>query len=161
MARFPRIRRLSDSKGANLLEAALITPLLLLLTLAIVDFSLLFYAHLALENGVSQATRFAITGQTMEDPGNPGSPLSRTDSIKTAMRRATPTLTISDSAFTFSHMPEGSTTWQGGTGGPNAIERVTVNYVWTPYTPLMRPFFTGGQVILRVASTMKNESRFE
>ena len=79
-----RLRRLSDSKGTNLLEAAILTPLLLLLTLAIVDFSAILYVDLALENGVSQATRFGVTGATS------GS-LSRTDSIKAAMRTATRT----------------------------------------------------------------------
>ncbi len=59
----------SDDKGANLVEAAIITPLLLLLTLAIVDFSAMFYAYLALEHGVSQATRFAVTGQELDHLG--------------------------------------------------------------------------------------------
>lgn len=161
MTSLPQLRRLSDAKGANLVEAAIITPLLLLLTFAIVDFSLLFYAHLALENGVSQATRYGVTGRLMEDPDNPGGTLSRTDSIKAAMRRATPTLTIGDDAFSFSHMTTGSTTWQNGSGGPNDIERVTINYTWNLYTPLLRPFFTNGAINLRVASTMKNESRFQ
>ena len=87
-------RRLKDATGATLLEAAIITPLLLLLTFSIADFGGLFYAYLALENGVSQATRFAVTGNTT------GS-LSREDSIKAAMRSATPTLSIPDGAFTF------------------------------------------------------------
>ena len=63
-ARRRSFRRLSDARGANLVEAAVITPLLLLLTLAIVDFSAMFYAYLALEHGVSQATRYAITGRS-------------------------------------------------------------------------------------------------
>ena len=51
------IKRLKDATGATLLEAAIITPLLLLLTFSIADFGGLFYVYLALENGVSQATR--------------------------------------------------------------------------------------------------------
>lgn len=160
MASIPTVRRLSDSKGANLIEAAIITPLLLLLTFAIVDFSLLFYAHLALENGVSQATRYGVTGRLMADPDNPGGKLSRADSIRTAMRRATPTLTIGDDAFAFSHMSAGGG-WQNGPGGADDIERVMVNYTWKLYTPLLRPFFTNGQIVLQVASTMKNEGKFE
>ena len=45
----------ATASGQSMLEAAFITPLLLLLTFAIVDFSALLYVHLALENGVSQA----------------------------------------------------------------------------------------------------------
>jgi TadE-like protein len=153
--------RLSDAKGTSLVEAAFITPLLLLLTLSVVDFGALFYVYLALENGVSQATRFAVTGNLMDDPANPGNPLSRADSIKAAMRQATPTLTINDGAFSFSHMAAGGNAWAGGTGGPDEIQKVSVTYAWTLYNPLLWPFFNNGQIVLNVDSSMKNESRFQ
>jgi Flp pilus assembly protein TadG len=153
-----RIRRLGDSKGANLVEAAIITPLLLLLTLGIVDFSSMFYAYLALEHGVSQATRLAVTGRTLSTSG--GGTLSREDSIKQRMRESTPTLTIPDSAFSFSFMRPPSATWAGGLGGPGDIGRVTITYTWNFMTPLVRPFFSNGRVTLSVSSTMKNEAIF-
>lgn len=153
--------RLADATGVNLVEAALVTPLLLLLTFSIVDFACVFYVYLALENGVSQATRFAITGNQLDDPDNPGQRLPREDSIKMTMRQATPTLTIEDAAFTFSHIPEDGNTWSGGVGEPDDIAKVTVNYTWTIFTPLIRPFFDNGQVTLTVESAMKNEGRFE
>ncbi len=131
----------------------MILPLLLLLTFAIADFSILFYAYLALENGVSQATRYAVTGQSMNDPGNPGQKFSREQSVKIAMRQATPSLQISDSAFQFYNVTKATS----GTGGPNDVIRVTVNYPWRAFTPLLRPFFTNGEIQLRVSSTMKNE----
>ena len=161
MASFRKIRnlrRLGDSRGANLVEAAIVTPLLLLLTLAIVDFASMFYAYLALEHGVSQATRLAITGRTMNDPD--GNALNRQDSIKHMMRESTPTLTIPDSAFSFSFMAPRATSWSGGLGGPGDVGRVTVNYTWEFMTPMVRPFFTGGQLNLIVQSTMKNEAVF-
>jgi len=153
--------RLRCAAGTNLIEAALITPLLLLLIFAIVDFSSLFYVYLALENGVGQATRFAVTGNTLEDPEDEGTPLSREESIKLAMRDATPTLTIADTAFSFSHLPVGTSTWVDGTGGPSDIEKVTVQYTWTLMTPLVSTFFDNGQIEFRVESAMKNEGRFE
>ena len=141
-----------------MLEAAIITPLLLLLTFSIVDFGALFYVYLALENGVSQATRYGVTGQVMDDPLNPGTPLSRVDSVKTAMRQATPTLTIPDGAFSFSHRPSGPTgVWSAGPGGPTEIDKVTVGYTWNLFCPLLWPFFTNGQIALTVDSVMKNE----
>jgi uncharacterized membrane protein (UPF0127 family) len=155
------IGRLRDNAGTNILEAAILTPLLLLLTFGIVDFGALFYVFLSLENGVSQATRYGVTGNLMDDPAHPGTPLSRADSIKLAMRQATPTLTIPDSAFTFSFMPPGASSWSSGTGGPGDIGKVTIDYTWTLMTPMMRPFFTGGQAHLRVDSAMKNEARFQ
>jgi Flp pilus assembly protein TadG len=158
MRRILKVRRLGDSKGANLVEAAIVTPLLLLLTLAIVDFSAMFYCYLALEHGVSQATRFAVTGQQMSSAG---APIGREASIKSAMRTATPTLTIPDSAFSFTFMPSTGSTWASGLGGANDVGRVTINYTWQFMTPLIRPFFTGGQINLRVQSTMKNEALFQ
>jgi Flp pilus assembly protein TadG len=158
MRRILKIRRLGDSKGANLVEAAIITPLLLLLTFSIVDFASMFYCYLALEHGVSQATRYAITGQQMSSSG---SPIGREASIKAAMREATPTLNIPDSAFSFSFMPVNGSSWSSGLGGANDVGRVTVNYQWTFMTPLIRPFFPNGQLNLRVQSTMKNETVFQ
>jgi hypothetical protein len=155
------LSRLSDTTGTNLVEAALITPLLLLLTLSIVDFASIFYVYLALENGVSQASRYGVTGSLMEDPDNPGEQLSREDSIKSAMRDATPTLTIDDEAITFSHIPSGGDDWVGGIGGPSEIAKVSVNYTWSLMTPLVRPFFDNGEINLTVESAMRNESRFE
>lgn len=152
---------LKDCRGTNLIEAAFVLPLLLLLTFGIVDFGGLFYAWLALENGVSQATRFGITGEQLGDPENPAVKLSRTDSIKLAMRRATPSLTIDDDAFTFSHLPQGASDWVAGTGGPNDIEKVQVVYTWELMTPLISHFFPNGELQLRVDSAMKNEPRFQ
>ncbi len=155
------VARLRDTAGTSIVEAAVLTPLLLLLTFSIADFGALFYVYLALENGVAQASRYGVTGNLMDDPAHPGTPLSRTDSMKTAMRQATPTLTINDSAFSFSFMAPGAAGWTGGTGGPGDIEKVTVDYTWTLMTPLLRPFFTNGQIHLTVDSAMKNEARFQ
>jgi hypothetical protein len=55
-------------------------------------------------------------------------------------------------------MPPGGTSWAGGTGGPGDVGKVTVNYTWTFFTPLMRPFFPSGQITLSVESAMKNEA---
>jgi Flp pilus assembly protein TadG len=149
-----RLGRLRSARGSTLIEAAIITPLLLLLTFSVVDFGALLYIYLTLESGVSQATRFAIT-----NTATPG--LTREQSIMAAMRTATPTITLPDSAFTFSFMPPGAATWTtGAAGGPGDIGRVTVNYNWSIMTPLIRPFFTGGQVNVRVESAMKNEARW-
>jgi hypothetical protein len=147
-----RLRRfVHDRSGANLLEAAIVTPLLLLLTFAIVDFSTLFFVYLALENGVTQATRAGVTG-------NQG---AREAALIHAMRDATPSLDIPDGAFSFSHLSPGASGWTSGAGGPDDIDKMTVDYSWTLMTPLLRPLFPGGAVRIRVESSRKNEWRFE
>jgi hypothetical protein len=77
------------------------------------------------------------------------------------MRQSTPNLTLNDSAFVFSHLTPGGTVWVGGTAAPGDIERVTVNYNWQIMTPMIRPFFTNGQINFSVQSSMKTESRFQ
>ena len=58
-----QLRRFGDDvSGANLVEAAIVTPPLLLLTFAICDFAAVFFVYLALESGVTQATRAGVTG---------------------------------------------------------------------------------------------------
>jgi hypothetical protein len=148
-------RRLKDSSGTNILEAAIITPLLLLLTFGVIDFGALLYVDLTLQNGVSQASRYGVTGNVMPD-------MSREESIRAAMRSATPTLTLEDDDFTFHHMSGvGGGGWLAGIGGPSEIDKVTVDYTWQIMTPVIRPFFTDGVIHFRVESAMKNESSIE
>jgi hypothetical protein len=147
-----RLRRfVNDRSGVNLLEAAIVTPLLLLLTFAICDFSTLFFVYLELENGVTQATRAGVTGTAG----------SREAALKAAMRSATPALTIPDGAFSFSHLSPGASGWVSGAGGPDDIDKMTVQYDWHLMTPLLRPLFPGGTLHIRVESSRKNEWRFE
>jgi Flp pilus assembly protein TadG len=147
-----RLRRfVRDRSGANLLEAAIVTPLLLLITFAICDFSMLLFVWLALENGVTQATRTGVTGTAG----------AREAALIAAVRDATPALTIPDGAVTFSHLSPGASGWAAGAGGPDDIDKMTVEYTWTLMTPLLRPLFSGGAVRIRVESARKNEWRFE
>jgi hypothetical protein len=146
--------RLRDTEGANMVEAAIVLPIVLLLTFGTIEFSSVFYAYLTLQNGVSQATRYGVTGNT-------NGSMSRIDSIKNAFRQATPTLVVPDSAFRFEHMPPGGSAWLGGTGAPGEVEKVTVTYTWAFFTPLMRPFFPTNRMIITVDSVMRNESRFQ
>ncbi len=127
--------------------------MVLFVTFAIVDFASLFYAYTALENGVSLSTRYAVTGQTMVDE-------TREESIMDTMRAVTPTLTIPDDAFTFTHIPAGESDWVDGVGGPNDIGRVQVDIPWSLFTPFISDLFTDGALTLSVESIMKNE-RFE
>lgn len=144
-----------SEKGQALVEAAMVLPLLLFIIFAVIDFSILFYVYQSMEYGISEATRYGITGQQREDPNNPGDYLSQEDSIKLAMRECNPTIALDNSSFTFEHLVGAS--WAAGSGGPNDISRVTVNYNWRPMTPLVSVLFAGGQLPLRVSSTMKNE----
>ncbi|HEY7290474.1 MAG TPA: TadE/TadG family type IV pilus assembly protein [Vicinamibacterales bacterium] len=150
------VRLLRDTAGTNMIEAAIIAPLLLLLSFSIVDFSGVFYVWLALENGVSQATRLAVTGNTVADPTNPAAQLDRQNSVIQAMRAATPTLTLDNGAFAFSTLV--GNTWTPGFAGAGQVGKVSVTYTWRIMTPIISRFFTNGQIQITANSAMKNES---
>jgi len=148
------VRRLKDAKGNNIVEMALVLPLLFLLTFSIVDFASLFYVYLALENGVSQAARFGVTG-------NVSAGLTREESIREAMRSATPTLTIEDGEFAFSHMVPGTVNWLPGSGDPGDVSKVQITHNWALMTPFIREFFASNMITIKVESAMLNEPRFD
>src|SRR5262249_30715637 len=132
------------------IEAAIAIPLLLVVTFAIIDFGVLFYINLALENGVSQAVRYGITGNT-------NSGMTRQASIQSVMRSSTPTLTLTDDNFQFSHLAGG--VWIDGSGGPGDVEKLTVTYTHQMFV-LKWLFPPNGRVQLQAESSMKNEDRF-
>ena len=138
-------------RGQALVEAGIIMSIMVSLAFIVLDFAGIMYAFLAMQNGVSQATRFAITGNTSQDSS--GTTLSRDQSIRQAMRSSTPGFQILDSNFTFYNLTKSTS----GTGGPNDIIRVSVSYDWVLLTPFLRPFFPSGKVTVAVASTMRNE----
>ena len=156
-ARRANSRRAPSSRrapGQALVEAGVGIVCLLLLTFSIIDAAMLFFAYLTLENGVSEATRFAVTGRQASDPHNPAGSLSREDSVKLVMRDSTPGITIADGEFSFYDV----TRQRSGAGGPNDVIQVTVTHPWQLISPMLWPFVGNrGVITLRVSSTMKNE----
>jgi Flp pilus assembly protein TadG len=140
--------------GQALVETAIGIVLLVLVTLSIVDAAWLFYGYLTLQNGVTEATRFAVTGQSMDDPSNPASPLSHKDAIMHFMRSVTPGIDIEDSEFGFTDLTDPTVQ---GVDVPTHVIQVTVTHRWPLINPMLRPFVGGDSITLRVSATMKNE----
>src|SRR5262249_8166404 len=91
--RAPRRRGLlSSQRGQASVETAIAVVVLVGFMLSVIDGALLFWTYLTLENGITEATRFAITQQQLDDPNNPGGQLSRIDSIEAVMRQQSPPL---------------------------------------------------------------------
>jgi len=137
--------------GQALIETAIGIVLLLLLTFSVIDAGMLFFAYLTLQNGVTEATRSAVTGQQANTASNP----TRNEaSIMRSMRNATPGLTIADSEFDFYDVTDGTP----GTGGPDAVIRVTVTHPYPLISPMLWPLVgKGGVINLAVSATMRNE----
>ena len=149
-----RTRRLiRDTRGANLMEAAILTPLLFMLTIGLFEFSSLLYVFLTLQNGATLATRSIVTTNLAGT--------ARENAIKQAMKDATPTLKLKDTDFQFHWMPGTGGSWSNGVGGPGDVGKVTVSYTWNFYTPLMKPFFKNNSVTFQIESAMRNEPKFQ
>ena len=133
-------------RGSALVEVGIIILPLVTISFAVLDFAGILYTFLAMQNGVSQATRFAVTGNTVNDAS--GQAMPRDQAIRQAMRAAN-----SNQVVRAAYVSTGTS----GTGAPKDIIRVTVTYDWQLLTPILQPFFPSGHVTVRVASTMRNE----
>ena len=145
------LRRFRHDGGANLVEAALIFPVLILLVYALFEFAIILYIQMALQNGVNQGARFAITRSLLPD-------MSREQSIRKVVKDEIPSLKITDANISFSHMGLSESSWSSGTGPANSVERVTVTYTYPIMSIAMKPFFGNKSTLTFTAhATMKNE----
>ena len=69
-----------DSKGATIVEFALVLPIFALLLCATIEFGYYFFVQHTLQFATREGTRLALVGGTLNDPNN-GNPMSRQDSI--------------------------------------------------------------------------------
>jgi Flp pilus assembly protein TadG len=136
------------SRGQALIETAVTVLLLVLTTFTIFDFARFFWAVLAVQNGVAQGTRFAVTNRELGE-------LDRDESIRRAIREATPGFTIADDDIIFFNVSAGAT---GSSGNPGDTIRVTVEQDFRFLTPVLAEVFgDGGELRFAASSTMRNE----
>jgi Flp pilus assembly protein TadG len=146
-----RVNPLRSTRGQAFIETGIAIIVLLGFIFSVVDAGMLFWTYITLENGVTEATRFAVTNNTLNDAN--GNPLSRIDSIKQEMRTEARGITINDSEFNFFDV----TTNSAGAGAPNDVIRVTITHPYQPIFPILFLANPGKQFQITVSSTMKNE----
>jgi Flp pilus assembly protein TadG len=138
-SRTARLRR--SQSGAGLVEFAVVFPVLMMIFLGIFEFSRHFYTQLTVRHAVAEATRFAVTGNVLNDPVT-GDPLSRVESIKKVVMDQAQQLSVDVNNI------------QVVDGGPEQIVRVSVsfNYVYSlPYLDHLAP------IDFTVSTAMRNE----
>jgi Flp pilus assembly protein TadG len=145
-------REAASPEGSSILEFAFIVPLFLLLLFAVMDFSRLFYVELTLQNAVRQAGRYAITGNHMADPKNPGQNLSRVGSIIQVAQNAAQGLDVA--AIQISSLNGGA----GSAGGPGDTVTISLTTNLQLMTSLVAQFFKNGTYTFTVSVSFKNES---
>jgi Flp pilus assembly protein TadG len=149
MFSFPR-----RQSGTTLVEMAIIAPLFILVLVAIVELSLMFFTTLTMQYAVREGARFAITGRANE--------------TGSAQRYATVIAKIKENSLGMYDRVGTAISVNGtgytektysnsmfGVGGDVVILRLDCS--WTVTTPLLSSFFTDGVYKFQVATTMRNE----
>jgi hypothetical protein len=150
------LKRSSRSRGSVLVEAGLAIPVIVVLMLGVLDFARVHHTRSRLQNAVSQATRFAITGNRLSDEDNPGFYLTREDSILKLVKRVSGFRDIPASAVEiFTVNPDGST--RSGAGGPGDVVLVTVSYHVDVFTPGLALVFPGSTYRFSCTARFRNE----
>ena len=145
-----------SDRGAVVVETALASVLFFALILGIFDFGHVFYCESTLKYAVSQAARFGTTGGTLPDDENPGTRLSREDSILNVIRHLTGFDDIDPSQVTVSAVNRSGAP-VAGAGGPGDVVTVRARYGVDLVSPYLSAIFSDGVYEFEVLTTFKNE----
>jgi len=138
--------RLAGQSGQSAVELLIAIPIVLFVLGGIVDFGRHYHARLTLRNAVSEAARFAVTGQTLVD--SLGNPLTRAESIVKTIQDKAADLNVAVSDLTITP-PDG--------GGPGQIVTINATYRFYFVMPGIKQLFGGGYVDFASATSVLNE----
>jgi hypothetical protein len=176
-----------NEKGSSAVEFTLAAILFFAVLFSIVEYAIMAYVNLTMQHAVREGTRFVVTGQAEEDSTWDKTLDSRylRDNRFRAMvakihsqsmgffdRVLDPDgdIVVEDVSgtdikkqFEEDFNEDGDTDdpgekWYAYTpGDPGEIIVIRLHCTWPVITPLIRPFFSGGNYHFTVASTMRNE----
>jgi Flp pilus assembly protein TadG len=141
MYSFPR-----RQSGATIVEMAIIAPVFLLVLVAIIEFSMMFFATLTMQYAVREGARYAITGQSAD----PNVVIARIRDNSIGMfDRTSPQVSVNGTKY--------ATYGKGMFGAPGDILVIQLDCNWPVTTPILSSFFSNGVYRFSVAATMRNE----
>jgi hypothetical protein len=143
-------------RGNVVVEAALALPVLLVLILSIFDYARIHHTRTRLQDAVSQATRFAITGRQLSDPSNPGVMLTRKDSMLRVLRELSGIPDLDDDDVKITSVGDNGIE-SVGPGGPGDVVIVEVSYAVEVLTPILSVAFPDNEYRFRCTSRFRNE----
>jgi Flp pilus assembly protein TadG len=150
----PQRRRES---GATVVEMAIIAPVFLLMLMALIEFSLMFFATLTMQYAVREGARFAVTGQTSLDTTASQRYTAVIQNIKNnslgMYDKLSPVISVNGTSYATS---TSYTSGMFGKAGDLIVLQLDCDWVLT--TPLLGNFFTNGKYHFKVAATMRNEA---
>lgn len=149
-------------RGAIIVEFALVAPLLLLLIMAIMDLSTMMWVNLSMQHAVREAGRYALT---MRNDGYTSAGARQMQVVQVIKENSMgmydklkPRIKVTLNGSPYSY--DGSDASGFGTGMFGVSGDLVVmqlDCTWTLMTPLMRPFFHGGEYKFSVATVFNNE----
>jgi hypothetical protein len=151
MGRYGSAARLARSElGTAVLEFTIAAPIVLLLMMGIFEFGRLYYTRLTLQHAVHEAARFAVTGNTLNDPKT-GDPMERAEAIRHVIVTQAKDLDLDVERLVIDP-PDG--------GGPSDVVTVSGSFAFEFVTPLIGYMFPGSGYEFEVETSMKNEPFF-
>lgn len=141
--------RFTDNIGSVAVEFLFAIPIVLFLFFGIFELGRHYYTRLTLRHAVAEAARFAVTGQTLDDPDT-GSPLTRAESIQLVIQQSAQNLGV-DVAQIVIIPPDG--------GVPEQVVQVGVQYQYDFWFKPMGDLLSPLEDIV-VTTAMKNEPAF-
>ena len=148
--------RLASLRGQTMVEFAIVVPLFLWLIFAVADFGRLFFVQMNLQTALSEAGRFASTGNHLPDPNKPGQNLSRVSSIVAEAQNGSALARMMGA--TISNVLVSSTYGgSGSAGGPQDTITISLIASLKLITPLVANSFPGRTYTFTSSVTCKNE----
>ena len=136
---------------------AIIAPVFLLIMLALVELSLMFFTTLTMQYAVREGARYAITGQSNLDPntGNQQRYAAVIESMRSnalgMYEKVSPVISVNGKGYS-------NTTYSDGMfGEAGDIIVLQLDCTWPVTTPLLSQLFKDGKYRFAVAATMRNE----
>ncbi|MCV6611986.1 MAG: pilus assembly protein [Amphritea sp.] len=148
------VRDRDRSSGVTTVEFAIVGSLFFLLMFSVIDFALLGFANLTMQNAVREGARYAITGQTNLDPDNTG---DRKKAIVQRIKNSTmgyfdQILEESDIVIT-----DSNGTVLSGFGAPGQYVVITMNCSWPVLSPFTQVLIADDEYRFSVSAAMRNE----
>lgn len=143
-------------RGAVAVETSFAAVLLVLLITATMDFANMHHKRSALQYAVSQAARFAVTGNTIVDPNNPAKRLTRDASIYHLVKELSHIDDLrSNDIVVYVVGSNGSLT--AGSGSAGDVIMVQASYRVPVVTPGLAKLFPNGSYSFTCAARFRNE----
>lgn len=143
--------------GATVVEMAIIAPVFLLILLALIELSMMFFATLTMQYAVREGARYAVTGQNNLDPNTASQQryaaiiASIKDNSLGMYDKLSPVISVNGTSYS------NSTYSNGMFGAPGAIIVIQLDNDWVVTTPFLSSLFSNGKYHFAVAATMRNE----